>query len=104
MLFEGMFSDVFSDVYLVLILVYVFWNIMTFFLMGLDKFKSERGHWRISEQTLLTYAFILGGIGSWAGSYVFRHKSRKAKFRILLPLSVVVNLVEVYLILKYVII
>ena len=103
-MFEGMFSDVFYDVYLVLILVYVFWNIMTFFLMGLDKFKSTRGHWRISEASLLTYAFLFGGIGSWVGSYVFRHKSRKAKFRVLLPLSVVVNLVEVYLILRYLII
>ncbi len=68
------------------------WNLMTFFLMGLDKFKSSHGYWRISESTLLSCAFLMGGFGCWSGSYVFRHKSKKNKFRILLPIAWIFNL------------
>lgn len=98
-----LFDFIFLDRFLVFWLVILLWNILTFLLMGLDKLKSSRGHWRISEATLLTSAFLMGGIGSWLGSAVFRHKSRKIKFMVLLPISVVVNFIIVYLIIKYIV-
>lgn len=67
------------------------WNVFSFLLMGLDKLKSVRGSWRIRESSLLLAAFAMGGLGCLLGSYAFRHKSRKLKFRILLPAAALVN-------------
>lgn len=67
------------------------WNLFSFLLMGLDKLKSLRGSWRIREKTLILAAFAMGGLGCLLGSFAFRHKSRKLKFRILLPAAVLAN-------------
>lgn len=72
---------------------------MIFFLMGIDKYKSSRGYWRVKESTLLFCAFLMGGLGCWLGSFVFRHKSSKTKFRILLPMAFVFNLVVIFFVL-----
>lgn len=55
-------------------------NLVTFMLFGFDKLRAEAGSWRISEGTLLTWAFIGGSIGAYAGRRVFRHKTRKQPF------------------------
>lgn len=74
------------------IALYVIWNIITFSIMGIDKYKAKNNKWRISENTLLITAIFMGGIGSLTGSRVFRHKTQKTKFKILLPFSVLLNL------------
>lgn len=85
-------GDFLSEYFGYIVLLLSVWNLMTFFLMGLDKFKSSRGYWRVRESTLLICAFLMGGLGCWLGSFVFRHKSRKSKFRILLPVAWIFNL------------
>ena len=40
-------------------------------------------------------AFLMGGIGGLLGSSVFHHKSKKMKFRILLPIAVVFNVLVI---------
>ena len=54
-------------------------NIITFLVMGLDKWKAKRGSWRIQEATLFTLVFLGGGIGGIAGMYLFRHKTKKTR-------------------------
>lgn len=83
------------------VILLLIWNLMTFFLMGIDKFKSSRGYWRVKELTLLFCAFLMGGLGCWLGSYVFRHKSKKTKFRILLPIALVFNLAVIIFFIWY---
>lgn len=83
--------------------ILVVWNAITFILMAVDKYKAVRGKWRISESALLTTAFAMGGFGSLLGSVVFRHKTRKLKFRILLPVALLFNISLIYLIWYYVI-
>lgn len=85
-------------------LIYILcgWNLITFLLMAIDKYKAIRGQWRISESSLLTAAFAMGGIGGFLGSIVFHHKTRKLKFRILLPVSVVFNLSVIFLVWYYI--
>ncbi len=77
------------------------WNGLTFLLMGFDKYKSIKGHWRIKESTLLAAAFAMGGLGSLAGSILFRHKTRKPRFRILLPVAFLFNLAVIFIVLNY---
>lgn len=55
-------------------------NAWTFILFGLDKRRAHRGHWRISESTLLTFTLLGGTIGAYAGRRVFRHKTAKQPF------------------------
>ena len=55
-------------------------NIWTFMLFGLDKIRAEAGTWRVSEGTLLAWAFLGGTIGAYTGRAVFRHKTRKQPF------------------------
>ena len=71
----------------------VIWNIIVFFTYGADKLKAKKRMRRISEQTLITIAFLFGSIGALSGMYIFRHKTRHLKFRILLPLALIVNAV-----------
>ena len=55
-------------------------NLITFMLFGFDKLRAEAGSWRISEGTLLAWAFFGGSVGAYAGRAVFRHKTRKQPF------------------------
>lgn len=72
------------------------WNIITFLMMGLDKMKVKADRRRISEKTLLTSAFVMGGIGIAAGALVFHHKTRKILFKIGIPLALIVNAAVIY--------
>lgn len=64
-------------------------NIITFALFGIDKRKAVKHKWRIPEAILLLFSWIGGGIGALLGMLIFHHKTRKWKFRILVPLSIV---------------
>lgn len=59
-------------------------NLVAFTAFYRDKRSAERMAWRISEKTLLTLA-LLGPFGAMVAMRIFRHKTRKAKFR-LVPL------------------
>ena len=72
------------------------WNLISFLIMGIDKRKARKEKRRISEKTLLTCAFLMGGIGVGAGMLVFHHKTLKWKFRILVPLAVLCNAVVLF--------
>jgi len=76
-------------------------NIISFFLMGIDKKKAQKSKWRIKESTLLGWAFCLGGTGSFLGMHFFRHKTKHKKFIILVPLSVIINIILIILIFKF---
>ena len=61
-------------------------NLIAFTLYGIDKKRAIRKEYRISERVLLWMARLGGGIGCWLGIKVFRHKTKHAKFRIVVPL------------------
>lgn len=72
------------------ILVYVlFMNILTFVLYGADKYKAKHKRFRIPEATLLLCGYLGGAYGAVAGMQLWHHKTRKWKFRIAVPVSVV---------------
>ena len=67
------------------------WNFLVFIKYGMDKLKSVKKLVRIPEWILLTFAFLFGGAGAMFGMVVFNHKTSKIKFRILVPLYVLLN-------------
>lgn len=75
-----------------IICVFLIWNFIVFLTYGMDKRRAKKNRWRISEKVLLTFSFCMGSIGAMVGCRVFRHKTQKTKFRILLPISLVFNI------------
>ena len=64
-------------------------NALGLLFMLIDKQKARRGTWRIPEETLIGIGLLGGSIGSIAGMYLFRHKTRHPKFYIGLPLILI---------------
>ena len=68
-------------------------NLIGFLMMWSDKRKAKKGKWRIPEQTLFIVTALGGGIGTIAGMYTFRHKTKKLKFTIGLPAIVILEII-----------
>ena len=67
-------------------------NIISFILMGWDKYLAKNNLWRISEYTLISTALLGGTIGTILGMIIFRHKTKKKSFRIMIPLIVIIQI------------
>jgi uncharacterized membrane protein YsdA (DUF1294 family)/cold shock CspA family protein len=70
---------------------YVALSLVAFIAYAFDKSAAQRGAWRTSEGTLL----FLGLAGGWPGALIaqelLRHKSKKASFRTVFWITVLVN-------------
>lgn len=67
-------------------LVYLFLiNALGFLLMLADKLKAKKNKWRIPESVLIAAAVIGGSLGVLTGMCAARHKIRKAKFSVGIP-------------------
>ena len=75
-------------------------NAVSFLLMLVDKRKAQKNLWRIPESTLLLMAAIGGSIGSLAGMYKFRHKTKHLKFVLGIPAILIAQIALVYLLLR----
>ena len=74
-----------------IVILLVLWNVFVFALYGIDKYKSKRQLWRIPEAALITLAFLFGCYGAWAAMVLFRHKTLHTKFRVLVPVAVIID-------------
>ncbi len=74
-------------------------NLIAFALFGIDKRRAKRGKWRIPEGTLILCAVLGGGIGALAGMLVFRHKTRKPRFTVGVPVIMGMQLILALLLL-----
>ena len=72
------------------------WNVITFLMMGIDKLKAKGNKRRISEKTLLLSGLMMGAPGILSGMMFFHHKTRKWVFKIIVPISLVLNILVVY--------
>ena len=60
-------------------------NAVGFAVMGMDKYKAIKGRWRVPEKTLFLLSILGGSVGTWAGMYAFRHKTKHWYFVIGMP-------------------
>lgn len=75
-------------------------NLAAFLAYGIDKKRAREHKWRIPERRLFMLALIGGSAGALAGMYLFRHKTRKPRFVIGVPVILAVQLLFVYYMMK----
>ncbi len=75
------------------ILIWVlFWTLIAFALMGIDKWKAIHHKRRIPEKVLFLTAALGGSVGSMLGMSLFRHKTLHWSFRLGMPAILVAQL------------
>ena len=67
-------------------------NLFGFLMMGIDKLKAVKRGFRISEATLFLIALLGGSAGCILGMLLFRHKTRKRRFSIGLPVILLLQI------------
>ncbi|MCR4929337.1 MAG: DUF1294 domain-containing protein [Lachnospiraceae bacterium] len=82
-----------KEIWLIIIIYLVAVNLLGLILMGVDKSRAKRRKWRIPEATLFLVAVIGGALGSTAGMYIFRHKTKHWYFVIGMPAILVIHLI-----------
>ena len=60
-------------------------NIAGIIIMAIDKSKARHHAWRIPEKSLFGVSLLGGSLGTWAGMYIFRHKTKHWYFVIGMP-------------------
>jgi uncharacterized membrane protein YsdA (DUF1294 family) len=68
-------------------------NIIGLLVMGVDKSKAKNHAWRIPEKTLFLVSLLGGSVGTWAGMYLFRHKTKHWYFVIGMPAILIAQVV-----------
>ncbi len=91
-----------TDLQIVYVVVFAVMSIVGFLSMYVDKTKAKRRKWRTPEWVLFLIAVLFGGVGSTAGMYVFRHKTRRWYFKVFMPCLAVIDIVALALLCIYV--
>lgn len=74
------------------LIVAVVWNIIAMLLYGIDKYCARKKKRRISEKCLILVAFLFANLGAMLGMIIFNHKTSKTKFRVMIPLAFVIDI------------
>ncbi|MDD4854801.1 MAG: DUF1294 domain-containing protein [Sulfuricurvum sp.] len=69
------------------ILLFLCLNLITFSVFGIDKLLAHLHLTRISEKTLLALAIAGGSVGAVFAQKLFRHKTRKFRYRVWIILA-----------------
>ena len=77
--------------YVIIYLIII--NLIGILAMYIDKKKAIKGSWRIQEKTLIMISVLGGGIGALIGMYLFRHKTKKLKFTIGIPVIIICEII-----------
>lgn len=76
-------------------------SLITFFLYGIDKAQAKRGAGRVPELVLHGLALLGGFVGGWLGRFLFRHKTQKELFAIILTAGTAIHLGVIYYLFFY---
>ena len=78
-------------------------NVLGVAVMWSDKRRARLHRWRIPEKVLFGVSLLGGSAGTWAGMYLFRHKTNHWYFVVGMPLILVCQAaLAIYLVHLYV--
>ena len=72
-------------------------TLIAFLIWGYDKLQAKANGWRIPERKLIALVLAGGAFGAFLGMQLFRHKTRKPTFQVLVPASCVLHAVLFYI-------
>ena len=64
-------------------------NVLGVVVMWSDKRRARLHRWRIPEKVLFGVSLLGGSAGTWAGMYLFRHKTKHWYFVVGMPIILV---------------
>lgn len=67
-------------------------SMITFLLLGYDKFQAKNNAWRVPEKVLLSLGIFDGAIGGLIGMQTFHHKTRKNYFWLIYGLAAIAQI------------
>lgn len=79
----------------ILVLFYLFLNLLALIVYKIDKNNAISHKWRISENNLILCG-IIGPLGAYTGMKVFHHKTRKTKFKVLIPMFLIIHIIFIF--------
>lgn len=89
----------------VLLFYFIFINLFAVIITVFDKHRAKKHKWRVREAALLLVCAMGGCIGMYAAMHICRHKTKKAKFMIGIPvifiLETAIILLVYFLIIKH---
>ena len=91
--------DWFLFLYVYIAAISLFAVIQTIF----DKRRAVRGGWRVKESSLLLTAVLGGSVAMLLTMLVIRHKTRKKKFMLGIPVIIVLQIAAAILVRRFVI-
>ncbi len=80
------------DVFQLVLAYFYIINLLALALFGIDKHRAKHGGQRIPELTLLLVAVLGGSVGAIGGMLSFRHKTRKPRFSVGLPVILAIQI------------
>lgn len=83
----------------ILIIYFILINTLAVLFTIIDKRKAIKGRFRISEDFLMTVAFIGGAAAEYVTMRVIHHKTKHKKFMIGLPLMILLHIAVIILVL-----
>jgi len=60
--------------------------------MWYDKRMARAGRYRVPENSIFLVAIAGGALGVWLGMEIFRHKTRHLKFKVFIPLILLLQI------------
>lgn len=81
----------------IILLYFLLISVISIIVTVHDKNAAKKNKWRVPESTLLFLGFIGGATFMFITMFIIRHKTKKAKFMVPLPLFAVVHLVALVL-------
>ena len=83
-----------EGIYCKIIVAYlIIMNIAGVFVMFIDKRKAIQHRYRIPKKTLFLVSLLGGSIGTLAGMYLFRHKTKHWYFVVGMPLICILHII-----------
>ena len=83
-----------------LLIYLIVMNLIGLAVMAMDKSKARHHAWRIPEKTLFLVSILGGSVGTWAGMYLFHHKTKHWYFVVGMPAILILQICIAVLIWK----
>ncbi|TEB08586.1 hypothetical protein Psch_02151 [Pelotomaculum schinkii] len=68
-------------------------NVIGFCTMWYDKKMAQAGKYRVPESRIFLIAIVGGAVGVLLGMEIFRHKTKDLKFKVLIPVIIILQVI-----------